>query len=246
MYRHRPRAADPDVRGRGTSLRAGGARRPARGRGYRVRGRARRRSGLAAARRRAPAERDPHPGGRAPGAARLRVVPRRRAAARAVHAAARRGRRGLRRRRPVGVLPASAGRYRAVARRAAADRRPGLRGRGEPRDAGVHPRPPGRVAAARRGGRRLRGVHPPVPRGVDRPRHPLAAVDRAERDGVRRSRRDRRLEHLLGVGRGCPQPAMVGRPHHRRVHVVLDLPAPGEPGAARARRGGAVRAGRGR
>ena len=35
--------------------------------------------------------------------------------------------------------------------------------------------------AARRGGRRLRGVHPPLPRGVERPRHPLAALDRPER-----------------------------------------------------------------
>ena len=65
----------------------------------------------------------------------------------------------------------------------------------------VHPLAPRRVTAARRGGRGLRGVRLALPRGVERPRHPLAALDRAERDDLRRPRRDRRLEHLVGLGR---------------------------------------------
>ena len=58
-----------------------------------------------------------------------------------------------------------------------------------------------RVAAARRAGRRLRGVHAALPRVVERPRHPLAARDGAEHDDLRRPRRARRLEHLGGLGR---------------------------------------------
>ena len=57
------------------------------------------------------------------------------------------------------------------------------------------------------------------------------------RDDLRRPRRQRRLEHLLELGRGDAREAVVGRAHHRRVHGVLDLPAPREPLAARARRG---------
>ncbi len=94
-----------------------------------------------------------------------------------------------------------------------------------PRDGGVHSRPPRRVAAAGRGDRGLRGVHAALPRVVERSRHPLAALDRAQRDGVRRPRRDRRLEHLVGVDRGRAQRTVVGRPDHRGVHVVLDLSA---------------------
>ena len=55
-------------------------------------------------------------------------------------------------------------------------------------------RPPGRA------GRRLRGVRAPLPRGLERPGHPLAARDRAEHDDLRRPRRARRLEHLRGLG----------------------------------------------
>ena len=143
---------------------------------------------------------------------------------------------GLRRRRPVGVLPPAPGRHRALARRAAPDaatRCTPTRCRPETLEFIRSRRDMSR--AARRGGRGLRGVHPPLSRGVDRPRHPLAALDRAQRDDLRRPRRDRRLEHLVAVARGRPQPAVVARAHHRRVHGLLALPAPREPGAARAR-----------
>ena len=100
----------------------------------------------------------------------------------------------------------------------------------------------GHERAARRAGCRLRGVHAPLPRVLVRPRHPLAALDRPERDDLRRPRRPRRLEHLLELGRGDAREAVVGRPHHRRVHGVLDLPARREPLAARARRGNDARA----
>ena len=107
---------------------------------------------------------------------------------------------GRRDRRAVGVLAAAPAGRDAVARRARAARRPGLRGRGHARDGGVHPRPPRPVAAARPGGRRLRGVHAAVPRVVDRSRHPLAALHRALDDDLRRPRRARRLEHLRRRG----------------------------------------------
>ena len=103
--------------------------------------------------------------------------------------------------------------------------------------------PPGRA------GRRLRGVHAPVPRVVGRPRHPLAARDRSEHDDLRRPRRPRRLEHLLGLDRRDARASLVGGSHRRCVHVLLALPAPREPRSARARRGAAVRpaqSGRGR
>ena len=55
---------------------------------------------------------------------------------------------------------------------------------------------------ARRADRRLRGVHAALSRVVVRARHPLAALDRADRDDLRRPRRQRRLEHLVALGRG--------------------------------------------
>ena len=54
--------------------------------------------------------------------------------------------------------------------------------------------------AARRADRRLRGVLAALPRVVVGARHPLAALDRADDDDLRRPRRDRRLEHLLAAG----------------------------------------------
>ena len=60
-------------------------------------------------------------------------------------------------------------------------------------------RDPSRPAG--RGGRRLRGVLPPLPRLVDGARRPLAAVDRADGDDLRRPRRPRRLEHVERLGR---------------------------------------------
>ena len=89
---------------------------------------------------------------------------------------------------------------------------------------------------ARRGDRRLRGVHAPLPRVVVRAGHPLAALDGADGDDLRRPRRQRRLEHLLELGRGDAAPAVVGGARDRRLHGVLDLPAHRQPLAARARR----------
>ena len=100
--------------------------------------------------------------------------------------------------------------------------------------------------AAGRADRRLRGVHAPLPRVVVGPGHPLAALDRADRDDLRRPRRQRRLEHLLELGRGDAREAVVGRADHRRLHGVLDLPAHRQPLAARARRGADARPRRGR
>ena len=114
-------------------------------------------------------------------------------------------------------------------------------------DARVHPAQARHRRRARRADRRLRGVHAALPRVVVGPGHPLAALDRADDDDLRRPRRARRLEHLVALGRGDATEAVVGRAHHRRVHVVLDLPAPREPLSARARRGDdlAARSGRG-
>ena len=133
-----------------------------------------------------------------------------------------------------------------MAGRALAARRPGVRGRGVGRDARVHPAQTRYRRGARRADRRLRGVHAALPRGMVGPGYPLAALDRADDDDLRRPRRARRLEHLVALGRGDATEAMVGRAHHRRVHVVLDLPAPREPLSARARRGDdlAARSGR--
>ena len=110
------------------------------------------------------------------------------------------------------------------------------------RDAGLHPRhgatssqPPGGQVADFEEYARL------YQRGVERPGHPLAAGDGAEHDGLRRPRRPRRLEHLRRLGgRDMRRDAVVGGAHRRRVHGVLDLPAPRQPGPARAGRGAAA------
>ena len=78
-------------------------------------------------------------------------------------------------------------------------------------------------------GRRLRGVHAPLPGVVGRPGDPLAAVDGPERDDLRRPRRPRRLEHLAAWLEEMRARAVVGRAHRRRVHVVLGLPAHRQP-----------------
>ena len=49
-----------------------------------------------------------------------------------------------------------------------------------------------------------------LPRVVERPGHPLAALDRAEHDDLRRPRRPRRLEHLRGLGARHARAAVVG------------------------------------
>ena len=236
-----PRPAHPDVHRRGSPLRAAARRRPRAGLGDAVRGSPRRRARLAA-RRRPSSSRRPHAERRAACAAGLRLVPRRRARAGLARGALARRARPRGSRRPLVVLEGAATRRGGMARRAAAARRPGLRGRGLARDARLHRGATGHERAAGRAGCRLRGVHAPLPRVLVRPGHPLAALDRPERDGLRRPRRPRRLEHLVELGRGDAREAVVGRPHHRRVHGVLDLPAHREPLAARARRGDDARA----
>ena len=85
--------------------------------------------------------------------------------------------------------------------------------------------------AARRDDRRLRGVHPALPRGLDRPADPVAALDRAVGDDLRRPRRDRRLEHVGRVGGGDARHRLVGPARRRRLHGVHRLPALGQPAA---------------
>ena len=187
-----------------------------------------------------PAPGRPHARRRAAGAARLRLVPGRRAAADIDSSrpwpdelGAHRGRRAL----DVRASSSSAAR---------SDWPDALLLLGDqvyadevsPETRDVHPWPTRHERAAGRADRRLRGVHAALPRVVVGPGHPLAALDRAERDDLRRPRRQRRLEHLLELGRGDARAAVVGRADHRRVHVVLDLPAHRQPLAARARRGG--------
>ena len=74
--------------------------------------------------------------------------------------------------------------------------------------------------------------------GVDRRDQPLAALDAALGDDLRRPRHPRRLEHLAGLARRDGGHLVVARPHRRRAGVVLGLPAPRQPlarGAARRR-----------
>ena len=80
-------ASERDVHRRGPPLRARPRHRAAARRRDAVRGRARRRGRVAGARQRVPAERPAHAHARGPGADRLRLLPRRRAARAAAHAA---------------------------------------------------------------------------------------------------------------------------------------------------------------
>ena len=89
-----------------------------------------------------------------------------------------------------------------VARPGALPRRPGLRRRDQRGDAGVHRVPTQPRRATGGGAQGLRGVRPPLPARLERPREPLAAVDAAERDDLRRPRHPRRLEHQLDVAPG--------------------------------------------
>ena len=91
-------------------------------------------------------------------------------------------------------------------------RRPGLRRRGLAGDARVHPRraatpskPPGEQIADFEEYTRL------YRESWSRPRHPLAALDGADRDDLRRPRRQRRLEHLLELGAGDARASRGGR-----------------------------------
>ena len=192
---------------------------------------------MAAARQPVSAQRGAHPRPGPADADRLRLLPRLRAARAPALAAQGRPPRRARGRRAAGARApdAGAGAVR-VARGDDPARRPGLRRRGLSGRARVHPLPPRPRGAAGGDRGRLRGVHAPVLGVVGRALHALAALDRALVDDLRRPRRPRRLEHVQDLGHRHPRPGLVGRPHRRRLHVVLDLPAPRQPLAARARR----------
>ncbi len=167
----------------------------------------------------------------------------------AAHRAVAGGLAGDRHRRPLDVLETAPARRGRMARRASSARRSGVCGRGVPCHPRVHREPPRHDRGSGPGNRRLRGIHPPLPRVVGGSRDSLALLDRAHSDDLRRPRRPRRLEHVVALGAGNAVEALVGGPDHRRLHVVLDLPAPGQSVATRARRGNDVPArarGRGR
>ena len=118
--------------------------------------------------------------------------------------------------------------------------------------------------AAGHAGRRLRGVHPAVPRVLGRPRGALAAVHRPVVDDLRRPRDDRRLEHLgglAGLGASASPGGAPGSPAALTSYFVYQhlgnlvpgragrRPRPGRPSRAASaddgrRRTGAARDGR--
>ena len=212
------------------------------------------RAGLARARLALPGAGHRHPRGRSTAAPGLRLVPHlgvpRRSRATSTHGvdalrawALRTADQvaGRRRRRP---RPGPG----AAARPGALPRRPGLRRRDHRRDAGVH-----RVAPRHRGSRRGPSckdyeeyAHLYSPRLV-RPGQPLAAVDGAERDDLRRPRHPRRLEHLAGRGAARWRPRRGGTaassPGWRRTGSTSTSATcrPAERRAGRAVRAGAAR-----
>ena len=125
----------------------------------------------------------------------------------------------------------------------AVPRRPGLRRRDHRGDAGVHRVPPVHRRGAGQGAQGLRGVRPPLQAGLERPGEPLAALDAAEPDDLRRPRHPGRLEHVPGVEGGDGADLLVARPDRGRAGVVLGLPAPRQHGAGGARRGPGLAAG---
>ena len=160
----------------------------------------------------------------------LRVVPRLGPARAAVHARRRRQQARLRARRAAGPGPAHDARApRGMARRVVLARGPDLRRRGLGRRPGVHPLAARHQRRPGRAGRGLRGVHAPVLGRVERSGNPVAALDRAVGHDLRRPRRERRLEHLRDLGAPDAPHVVVGRAHHRGLHVLLDLPAPRQP-----------------
>ena len=115
----------------------------------------------------------------------------------------------------------------ALARPGALPRRPGLRRRDQPAMQEVIARrdpeqPPGRAEG-------LRGVRPALPARLERPGQPLAALDAAQRDDLRRPRHPRRLEHQPRLAPRHGGHRLVARPRRRRPGLLLGLPAPGQP-----------------
>ena len=205
-----------------------GRRRRARGGDHdAVRGPSRRSSSLAAGGHSLPAECHPHPRRRPDLPRARRQLPVGGAARGAVHPPCRRRWTG-RRRAPCQRAPHARPAAGDLARCPRLPRRPGVRRR-RLTGGGASDRTSSRTArCARRGRRRLRGVHVVVRGVVATGGRAMGDVGRAERDDLRRPRRHRRLEHLDGMGRRDPGRALVGGPHHRGDDVVLDLPAPRE------------------
>ncbi len=82
----------------------------------------------------------------------------------------------------------------------------------------------------------LRRLREALHRRVGRAGDPLAALDRPQRDDLRRPRRPRRLEHVDRMGHRDAHEGVVAQAHPRRLRELSDLPAPREPLAERARR----------
>ena len=104
----------------------------------------------------------------------------------------------------------------ALARPRAVPRRPGVRRRDDRRDARVHRVPAQHRGPALDGAEGLGGVRPPLQARVVRPRQPLAALDAADGDDLRRPRHPRRLEHLRAVAPRDGGDRLVAHPHRRR------------------------------
>src|SRR6185437_17155206 len=86
-------------------------------------------------------------------------------------------------------------------------------------------------AAKKRAGRpggQLRRVQQALPGVVARPRDPLAAFYRAQRDDLRRPRGDRRLEHLGLLAGGNARTGLVDRADPQWTRLLLGLSAPGQ------------------
>ena len=162
---------------------------------------------------------------------RVRLVPDHAPARAAVRAAGDRARRRPGHRRAARLRAADGARRRRGRRagHAADARRPDLRRPALARAPGGlrRPRAPGRRARGR--ARRLQRVRARLPRGVVGPSDPLAAVDHARDDGLRRPRDPRRVADLAGLARRDERGAVVRRPHPRRAHGLLGLPAHRQP-----------------
>ena len=238
-----------DLRRRRPPLRPGPDRGPRARRRLRVRGRARRRAALARAGQRAAAEPDPDLRARALARHRLRLLPGGGPARGALHAQTKdERRRRLRARRPAragaaddprrarrsGRSCSSCSATRSTSTRARPEARAKIRAR---RDTDS------RIPATRCSTSRSTPGSTTSPGATQLTA--LAVLDRLDLDGLGRPRHERRLEHLALLGRGDGSQGVVARARDRRDHELLDLPAPRQPLAARARRQRALRQGAG-
>ncbi len=96
------------------------------------------------------------------------------------------------------------------------------------------------VGGAARPARRLRRVRARLPRGLERAADPLAALDGAGGDDLRRPRDPRAVEDLRGLAGDADRPGLVRAARRQRPDGLLGLPAPRQPLLRRARPLGAV------